>query len=249
VAKNYVEKLLSSLNGTQLIALSSCFNSNTPTYTIRLKTLSPFYKGINCVVFKEDFFNKRLGILVYTDTQCSFFEFDSCNVEVYDIDVETKETRKVNVCVLSKADFKALVLQYLDIAGGEESDWEKIMKNRIKLDPQDNDILLINDGMQVDNNGDCTVGRDLYVEDEIVVDGIAKIVDTDGRAIVPDPVAGKYICGGSDFTYHLVDLPSQQEVEVITKAYFNSDDFVARVGVVYVVYDTDHTCQTYYYNN
>jgi len=74
-----------------------------------------------------------------------------------------------------------------DVANAGGDAWVEEMKDRIKVDPEDDDILLVNDGMQVDNNGDVTIGRDLFVEDEVVIDNLQKIVDTDGEPIIPDP--------------------------------------------------------------
>jgi len=56
---------------------------------------------------------------------------------------------------------------------------------RAKVDPNDDDIIIYNEGFQVDNNGDATVGRDLYVEDEIVIDTLQKIVDVNGDPFIP----------------------------------------------------------------
>lgn len=44
--------------------------------------------------------------------------------------------------------------------------------------------VVINGGMSVSDSGDVTVGRDLYVEDEIVISDLSKIVDTDGNPLI-----------------------------------------------------------------
>lgn len=71
---------------------------------------------------------------------------------------------------------------------------EQDIKDICKITNGSGDIKVYNSGLQVDTNGDVTVGRDLYIEDEMVIDKLTKIVDTDGEPLFNfgTPTAGDY---------------------------------------------------------
>lgn len=60
------------------------------------------------------------------------------------------------------------------------------VKDICKISNGSGNIKVYNEGIQVDTNGDVTIGRDLYVEDEMVIDSLQKIVDANGYPLFPD---------------------------------------------------------------
>jgi len=177
--KPYIEKVVSRLNATNLTALQTILDdggSNTNTSVDSLGN-----KGVKAVYFKFDDTDIKTGILIYTDytlsgntlTQCVLICYHRFqDLQMYEINLTTHNIKKIN--------------EYLDI-----NELRRVLLGinatcdaRAVVDPNDDDIIIYNEGMQVDNNGDVTIGRDLYVEDEIVIDDLTKIADTDGNSLI-----------------------------------------------------------------